>query len=49
MLHSLIRHTSQEWNYDLVVLEEGLSPADKQQIASLAEGRAQLAQYRRKG
>lgn len=43
MLHSLIRHASQAWNYDLVVLEEELSPADKQQIASLAEGRANIS------
>ena len=43
MLHSLISHSSPEWNYDLFVLEENISQDRKDQLLGLAEGRSNVS------
>ena len=43
MLHSLISHSTPEWNYDLFVLEENISQESKELLLSLAEGRSNVS------
>lgn len=43
MLHTLISHTSQAWNYDLIILEEHLTPSDKEDIQALARGKSNIS------
>ena len=43
MLQSLIEHTTKAWNYDLIILEEQLTPDDKAAFAGLANGRENIS------
>ena len=43
MLHSVISHASPEWNYDLIVLEDGVSQDNQQRIIRLGEGKPNVS------
>ena len=43
LMGSIIEHASPEWNYDLIILEDGVSELKKEKIRRLAEGRPNVS------
>lgn len=43
MLRSLIEHSNSESNYDLIILEERLTPEEKETLSALAKSRANIS------